>query len=232
MTTCVSAYYPVKNKHGDKYLEWFQNTLSIHCPYVIFTTQYQIPLLQSFRKELPTHFVECDFTEFETYQYKDVMQVHPVHCPSIQLNLIWNEKVFFMQRASIMNPFCSEWFIWVDAGICVYRDTPPPCRPFPDPAKMRRLPQDKFIYSSSQPYRPNDVSPTRYYHHVSGGVFVMHQQMMDDFVSLYKEFLDACKMNSNCIWTEQVVLTHIFKDNPEMFHRLVDGYGAIITKLH
>ena len=58
--TCVSAYFPVKNKHDDKYIEWFKNTLSINCPYVFFTTKNNIELIERFRKDLPTYYIETE----------------------------------------------------------------------------------------------------------------------------------------------------------------------------
>ena len=32
--TCVSGYWEIKNKHGDKFNDWFHNTVQIKCPYV------------------------------------------------------------------------------------------------------------------------------------------------------------------------------------------------------
>jgi len=34
------------------------------------------------------------------------------------------------------------------------------------------------------------------------------------------------------IWTDQVLLTHIYKDHKEMFYKLCDGYGTIIPLLY
>ena len=58
--TCVSSYFPVKNKHSNKYLEWFKNSLAINCPYVFFTNKNNIELIKSFRKDLPTYYIECE----------------------------------------------------------------------------------------------------------------------------------------------------------------------------
>ena len=48
MLTCVSAYFPVKNKHDNKYLEWFENTLSINCPYVFFTNSKSVDIIKKY----------------------------------------------------------------------------------------------------------------------------------------------------------------------------------------
>lgn len=74
MLTCVSSYFPVKNKYGNqKYTEWFKNTLSINCPYVFFTNKDNIELIKSFRKNLPAYYIECEIEDFYTYKYKDKM---------------------------------------------------------------------------------------------------------------------------------------------------------------
>ena len=33
--TCVSGYWNVKNKHDNKFNNWFENTLIINCPYFL-----------------------------------------------------------------------------------------------------------------------------------------------------------------------------------------------------
>lgn len=229
-TTCVSCFFEVKNKHQNKYNEWFNNTLKIKCPYVFFTTKKNIEQIKRFRKDLPTYFIICEIEDFYTYKYKDKMITHKVHCPSVELNLIWNEKIFMIQKAQQINPFNSEWFLWVDAGICVYRDVSPPSSIFPNINKINNLPKDKFVYSSSTYYDANLVTNTNYYHHVSG-TFVIHKSFIPYFVKLYIKYLDYL-VDTNNIWTEQVILTHIYKYNPHLFYKLCDGYGEIFKCLY
>jgi hypothetical protein len=146
---------------------------------------------------------------------------HPEHCPSIELNLIWNEKIFLLQKAIEINPFMSEWFHWIDSDICTYRDRPPKNIP------MSRLdiPINKFIYCSSNPYYPELVTRTSYYHHISG-TYLLHVSMVSTIVDLYKIYLDKL-LDKNNIWSDQIILTHIFKDHSDMFLCLCDGYGEI-----
>jgi hypothetical protein len=228
--TCVSAYFPVKNKHDDAYLSWFKNTLAINCPYVFFTTKEMVDTIKRFRVDLPTYYIECTIEELYTYRYKDKMITHPVHCPSVELNIIWTEKVFMIQRASELNPFNSDWFKWIDAGICVYRTVRPPSIEFPNKEKLSRLPKDKFIYSSSEPYNSDLVTSTNYYHHISG-TYILHKSFIKTFVDIYKHYLDTLLSKKN-IWTEQVIYTHIYKGSPELFYKLADGYGVISQILY
>jgi len=229
--TCVSGYWVVKNKHGENYTnKWLQNTLQINCPYVFFSDKETIKIIKTHRRTLPTFYVEYNIPEFVTNIYKDKIITHPVHCPSVELNLIWNEKIFLIKKALDLNPFSSDFFCWVDAGICVYRNKPPPIAAFPNIDKLYALPKDKFIYSSSMPYDLNKVKTDEYYHHISG-TFIIHKNIIHEFVKLYKEYLDRLIETPN-IWTEQVILTHIFKDHQRLFYKLCDGYGAIFPHLY
>lgn len=228
--TCVSGFWMVKNKHQDKYREWFKNSLKINCPYVFFTDKETIEFIKKYRADLPTYYIECHITEFVTYKYKDKIITHPIHCPSVELNLIWNEKLFLIKKALELNPFKSDFFCWADAGICTYRNVPPPITPFPNINKLDMLPKDKFIYSSSQEYIEKKVNNYDYYHHISG-TFIIHKNIINDFTNMYAQYLDKL-IDTNNIWTEQVILTHIYKDNKNLFYKLCNGYGEIFTYMY
>jgi len=229
--TCVSGYWLVKNKHtGNSYSNWFKNSLAINCPYVFFGNKESIALIKQFRGELPTYYIEYEIENFETYKYKDRMAIHDRHCPSVELNLIWNEKIFMIQKASIVNPFNSSYFSWVDAGHCSYRNSAPPNKPFPDLNKLVKLPQNKFIYTSSDsPYfKPPKLD--EYYHYISG-TYCLHISIINRFSSLYITYLDKL-LNKGGIYTDQVILTYIYNDYPDIFHNLGHGYGEIVPLLY
>ena len=71
--TCVSGYWKITNKHGDQFDKWFHNTLTINCPYVFFTDKETIKIINRYRNNLPTYFVECNIEDFYTYKYKHLM---------------------------------------------------------------------------------------------------------------------------------------------------------------
>jgi hypothetical protein len=154
------------------------------------------------------------------------------HCPSIELNLIWNEKIFMIERALKINPYSSDFFMWIDAGICTFRNKKPPSTPFPNINKLNRLPQDKFIYSSTHNLiYNNNFQKGKYhlYHHVSGTLYILHKNIIDKFVTLYNQYLKL--IDKNDIWTDQVILTHIYKNNKNLFYKFSDGYGSICNNL-
>ena len=226
--TCVSAYYQVKNKHDNSYNEWFKHTLSINLPYVFFTNRETVEFIKSFRKDLPTYFIECDISQFETYKYKDKFATHPGHCPSVELSMIWHEKLFMVEKACELNPFNTDWFHWVDAGVCVYRDTHPPNNV--NTELLKQLPTDKFIFSSSNyHYIPHMVSTNSDYHHIAGTSYILHKTFVNTFIKLYKTYLE--NVSDKCYITDQIILTRIYKDHPELYFKLCRGYGNVTAML-
>ena len=228
--TCVSGYWQIKNKHNNKFNKWFKNTLKINNPYVFFGDKSSIELIKKYRGNLPTYYIELDIKDFVTYPFYNRMITHSIHCPSIDLNLIWNEKIFLIKRALKLNPFNSEFFHWIDAGTCVYRKTKPPSIKFCD-QKIEQLTKAKFIYSSSLDYDEQLINENSYHHHISGTSYIIHKNLIDSFCDIYYNYMDKL-INKNIIWTDQVILTHIFKDNKNLFLKLTDGYGEITPMLY
>ena len=230
--TIVSGYWIVDNKHGDsKYKKWFANTLNINCPYVFFGDKNTIEIMKKYRKNFPTYYVECDVKDFYTYKYLDSFMIDKVHNPSKELNCIWNEKIFLIQKAKNINPFKSSFFTWVDAGICNYRDKPPPSEPFPNINKLKDLPINKFIFTSSDNKNFERKRVGSYYHHISG-TFCMSLGFIDGICEIYKKYLDVFVPRKDNIYTDQVIYTLIYKDRPDLFYKIGHGYGKIIDLLY
>lgn len=228
--TCVTGFWALpQSKHKDRYENWFATSLRLNCPYVFFGTQETIELAKKFRRELPTTYVKLSLEEFES---KSIVgpkfRTDPCHCPSFELGLVWLEKLFLIRRAARMNVFHSDFFCWVDAGICCYRYQAPPEKVFPHPSWTEVLPTDKFIFTSSDDpvFCANNVTETNYYHYVSG-TYLLHTNMVHKIVDMFVQFLRHLSSKANNTWTDQVVLTHMYKEYPDMFYKLGHGYGAL-----
>ena len=231
--TIVSGYWKIKNKHENNFEQWFNNTLSINCPYVFFSDKETIEIIKTYRKELPTYYIECNIEDFHTYKYKDKMITDKFHCPSVELNLIWNEKAFLVKKALKINPFNSEYFCWVDAGICTYRDNKPPNKLFPNIEELNKLPKDKLIYSSSimKTYNDKFMKNNLFNHHICGTSYMLHKNIINDFCIAYETYLEK-HVNKDQIWSDQIILTYMYSEQPHMFYKIADGYGEIIPKLY
>lgn len=128
-TTFVTAYYTIPNKYsnGKKnvYIDWITNFIGfanrIHL--VIFSSEKDLKVLQEIAKESPNiRFVDVPMEQFYTYPYlstfreqKNIDPERDIH--SVELYMIWNEKVSFVQKAMNLNPFNSSHYCWIDIGI-------------------------------------------------------------------------------------------------------------------
>lgn len=229
--TCVTGYWSVKNKHGDSFKNWFANTLNVDHPYVVFCDKERA-VLEEARQNFLTTFVNLPLEQCYLYPKRDKVWTHETHCPSPELNVIWNEKIFLLQRAANLNCYQSEWFLWLDAGICIWRQrhNQPPLRLNRD--VLRELPKNKFIFSSSMAdtFQPEYVVPENYYHHVAGTSFLIHRNVIDQLCFLYSTCLEYL-LAAGATFIDQVVMTYILVQRPDLFYKLAHGYGSVAAKL-
>lgn len=232
-TTIVSGYWSVKGKHSnEKFDSWFKNTLRINCPYIFFGNKESIETAKRIRFDLPTEYVLLELDDFYTNKYKNHIAEHKIHVPSPEVCLIWLEKIFLLQKAKEMNTFNSDYFMWVDAGICVLRNQSPPSEKFTC-EKINLLPKNKFIFTSSEePFDNHCVHSNNYYHYISATAFILHIDFIDEFTEIYKTFLDRFINHYNWVNTEQKILTHMFSEKPELFFKLGEGYGNLLWRLY
>lgn len=228
--TAVSCFYTIPNKHGNKFYKWFRTTLRINCNYVIFTTPNMIPILNKFRNGYPTQYVIQSPIEFKAYSLMGRMITHPEHCPTKELCVLWNEKIAMMEYASKTDIFKSNWFLWIDAGICTFRYHMPPTNPLMNVKILEKLPKNKLIFTSSLEYDPTQIRRDNYYHYISG-TYLIHKTFIPIISTKYYEYMNKLMSPTN-IWTDQVILTHIFKDFPELFYKVGTGYGRLLWFLY
>jgi len=228
--TAVSGYWVVNNKHkSNDFLKWFRNTLSLNCPYVFFGNEQSINMIKSFRGNLPTHYINLEIEDFYTYKYKDLIQTHPIHCPSKELNMIWNEKLYLIHKASELNPFNTEHFAWIDSGICTFRNTKPSPYIFPNFLKFNSLPKDKIICCPTDSPNFNKklaLSDDEYYHYISGN-YIVPKSILQNIIEIYSTYLDKYMKKNDWKYTDQVIWTKIYSDHPHLFHIIGKTYGDI-----
>ena len=236
--TCVSGFWSVNNKHGNKFNDWFKNTLAINCPYVFFTSNDTSNDIKKYRKQYPTYFIEKNITDFKTYKLNINInnKIDSIHVPSKELGLIWLEKMNLVMEASTINPYKSEWFCWIDSGICIYRDKTPPSSPFPNPKKMNLLSKTQINYSTSENISNDDLNKIKewqYIHNIAGTAFILHISLIKNIYDLFYKYLNKCTNETNefICFSDQCIWTRIYADYPKLFNKIGNGYGNIINEL-
>jgi hypothetical protein len=223
----ISGYWMVKNKYTHhKYDQWFNNSLRINqTTYFFCEDQESINYIKSFRGDLPTIYSNYSIENFNANKFFKPNWVHPNYVPSEELGKIWHEKIHLMKKVKNMDNEKRQFYVWVDAGICVFRDKAPPNSRL-NLKDINSLPHDKLCYSD--PGDGNEI------HNFSGGVLIMHRDMVDKIYDLYMEHLSKCdeKFNDWRCGIDQVIFTEMMKDRPDMFLKIASGYGMSLVKLY
>ena len=127
--TLVTSWFPLgaASKHGhNQYIEWMTTFLSaVTSPVVVFTTEEGKKDVESCRGDLPIDYIIYDdiwnypwlqrngiIESYTSRQYE--LDEDKFHTPS--LYAVWNSKSAMVLDVIKLNPFCSEYFFWVDIG--------------------------------------------------------------------------------------------------------------------
>lgn len=226
--TIVTGYWKVSSKHThSSYDEWFRTTLAISAPTVVY---YSSPEVREVFEMHRAAAVPPASTTYERVSGPEAFGVtygehwtHAVHVPTDDVGRIWISKPAMMNRAANVNVYNTSWFAWVDAGITPYRHAPPPAERWPREDLLRSLPIDKVIYSGTHDS----------YHDFAGTAFMYHGSIAALVLQRFGETLERCRSEIDD-WrcgNDQYLFTQMREAHPDMFHRIGNGYGAVVVML-
>jgi len=134
--TFVTALYDISREEHDgrsysQYQVWFERTLSIPVPMVIYTEPCNQSMVERARKGYPTHVVYTDVSDVPFYHTRQQVEhiirhtgftkriQHPHGLENRCFNYIpiVNSKFVWMSRAIQENYFQTDMFFWIDAGL-------------------------------------------------------------------------------------------------------------------
>jgi len=244
MITVVSGYWDLKTSKYDKetYEKWMENSLSINAPYVFFCEDEHIDLIKKLRP-YPTMFIKKSINDFyfkNKYNFTSDY-THEKHCPSVELGLIWLEKIRLVKEASEKDNYGNEWYAWLDSGICTFRDNKAPSEVWPNPKKIFKLKKNALNYTRAIESKGLDLNVLKNseYIHIVTGTWIIHKSMINKLLNLFERYFNAVrdeslKNNKNyflCL-SDQVVWTRMFLEKPNFFNRMGDDYGKIVNVLY
>lgn len=164
MATIVTCYFKldVSKASHELYSEWMKNMLANNNPMVIFCDHHSAPVIKELRPNNDnTKIIVMSYEDFYCYKYVTVFVQHTRIDPekrvghSIPLYLIWNEKSNFLKRAVELNPFSTDYFLWVDIGC--FREQNTQYLNWPNPAKIAALPKNKMLLLSVYPFTRQEL---------------------------------------------------------------------------
>jgi len=219
--TIVSGYWNVKNKNDNKYDTWFNNSLKINQRYIFFCEENNIEYIKKFRNNYETIFIVHPLNSFYSAKYANDEWIVPVHVPSKELGMIWNEKMNLLKLAKdydIKNNTSTDFYMWIDAGICTYRNKLPPQQKL-ELKNINMLPHDKICYSLV-----NNI--------VAGGDILMHKNIIDNIFNIYYNELQNCNIKNTLCGSDQEIFTIIKNKHPELFYQIGSDWGQTLKILY
>jgi len=178
---------------------------------------------------------------------------HPRDCPSISLGCVWDGKISILSRAAVEHPDY-DLYAWVDVGMHASGTSGEIFRghgqkPWPHPKKLAMLPLDKISISHSG-VNCNKMwnKPFEFWHCAAATAFVVPRSILFTVEKLFYSKLEECIEHwqhhnktyverdetyfggYGCL-SEQMILSVIARENPELFNWVGHGWGKIAANL-
>ena len=230
-TTIVTAYFQLnvsKASHAT-YTKWMKNMLDIQNPMVIFCDAVSKPTIESLRTG-ETTIIETTFKDFYTYKYSKTFaehyaldkEKHVGH--NMLLYMIWSEKSHFLKRAIELNPFNTDYFLWVDIGC--FRVPNTQYINWPNPEKVAALDKSKVLMLSVVPFTPGelncntlDLLPSfQNLNRIGGTIFGGSKDVLLTWHDKYYEMLEHFISIGRFIGKDQSIMNSVYLLNRELVH--------------
>uniref|UniRef100_A0A6C0JJ45 Nucleotide-diphospho-sugar transferase domain-containing protein n=1 Tax=viral metagenome TaxID=1070528 RepID=A0A6C0JJ45_9ZZZZ len=241
--TFSTAWYVFKSKFDTStYESWIDNLLSnVNAYYLVVYTdvagsQYIEKYLSNPRIKMIIKPVE----EFFTYQFKDYWVYNHSQNHLLneridwQLNMLWSEKISFVNETKKNNYFGTKWFGWTDIGYFRDSSNKDLLRDWPNAEKIDQLCKDKVYYACINNridyintlaqiiQDKNDWGLPRteippYQVSVAGGFFICHNSKVEWWNNTYYERLSNYFQHGYLVKDDQIVIVDCIFSEEEHF---------------
>ena len=260
LITFSTCWYIVKSKFSiEQYLEWIHNLFSIinNFNLVIYTDINGYNSLKSLiltnkfiKNQDKIRFIIKPMEDFYGYKYKDAwIKNHNTSQLSLhkkidwQLNMLWNEKIHFVNETIRNKYFTTMYYGWCDIGyfrnltaakMSLLTDWPSPTKMLKSPNKIHYgcVQTNPGKYNGLQ----NDITThyNRHYNNLkktapissekiedicfSGGFFILTKPLAEIYGRLFDIKLQYYFQNGFTIKDDQQIIMDCIFTNPQLFH--------------
>lgn len=225
----------------DEYLKWFDITLKLKCPMILFVTEDLQEFVEERRRNIPTEIIVESVEELPYYYLKDqldsiieskqyrekISDPNRIECQHSMYSIVQYSKFKWLQRAIEENPFNSKFFFWMDAGASRFFEGYDLSQDYPSINALEALNEmgDKFLLQMNMEYYKDlaqaSTLPDEYLldnrSYVLGSMFGGTKQGIINVCFEIEDIL-LNKMISNAfVNNEQISLGYLVKTKPELF---------------
>lgn len=246
--TFSSCFFNFNSKfHANTYSEWMKNFFSIVNDFylVVYTNQESIHHIQANVNNNPRiKIIVQQVEEFYNYKYKDFWIKN--HKKNLllkdridwQVNMLWSEKLWFVNQTAKKNYFNTEYFGWCDIGYFRNRKSQDTniedLKNWSNPQSLANLDWTKIHYGCvnnnieqlnelrntilkknesglpATPINQNQVS-------FAGGFFLIHKNKIDWWCKTYEKKLSTYFHNDYLVKDDQLIVADCIFSNMEHF---------------
>jgi len=242
--TFVTALYNIQREtQGDgrkwtDYLEWFRETLRLPFPMMVFVPSELEAFVKEHRTGFPKTMVVIQELEEIPYAYLAEKMASILASPEYQgriqapqrvecklpfYSLVQFSKFKWLRKAVTLNPFDSEYFYWIDAGISRFIPNIP-VRTF---VKELRIPKKKLHIQCNYEHRSYQVTENYLWEAqclLCGTSFGGDKEALMEIDELVEGVLRKM-VGMNLSNNEQIALGYIEKRHPRLFHLVLNDSG-------
>jgi hypothetical protein len=241
--TIVTAFFDIHRETKgdgrklDDYIQWIQKTLQLNCNLFIVTESTFVPLM---KRPYPTYIKEDTLENAAYYKYlpqmKEILEsdaykkriAYPtrIECILPEYNVIQYSKFGWLEEAIRLNPFQTDYFFWMDAGISRFFGDMDITKPYPS-----RIPSNKFIIQKRHDLDHFCMDDLQWKadNLVKGTMFGGHKESVlcicKKVEGVFQWMLSQQNVNN-----EQIALALVYRDSKELFYIVEDSYTHLQFK--
>lgn len=245
--TFVTCWYKMKSKFNVKtYEEWMKNFLNNvkNFNLVIYTNKESYSLVERYKENENITIVLKEFEEFKTFKHdwaknherNDLLNGKKNHNIDSRLNMLWNEKISFVDDAIKKKIYETDWYGWCDIGY--FRSATFDIKKWPNPKKIETLNKDKIYYArvansisinnlvklilnKNEYGLPVKEIPADQVS-IAGGFFILDKSKIDWWVNTYYETLNLYFKHRYLVKDDQIIIINSIVDNLKNFEIVME----------
>ena len=259
--TVVSALFNIDRVDGrkwDEYLKWFDKTLQLKVPMILFITEDLVEFVEERRGDLPTELIVDTIDDIPYYHLKDEIQdildseeykenisdPDRIECKQAMYSVIQYSKFPWIKYAVEKNPHDTDYFFWLDAGGSRFFDNFDLTEQWPSKEACKSLEEmgESFLLQMNCDYYPDlynaDELDIDYLYdnrsYVLGSLFGGHKNKIPSVCDLVEDVLINEMINKKNVNNEQIALGYIIKkysDEFSLYERTTGKHMALFTEL-
>jgi hypothetical protein len=245
MLTLSSCFYIIKSKFDvNIYIQWINNFISIcnNFNLVIYTNDESVVHIKTYNNPRIKIIIK-PIEQFYCYKYRDSwIKNHQQNMllnaiTGWELNMLWSEKIAFVQETATNHYFNTEYYGWCDIGY--FRNRPNDTNTsklssWPNNDKIVNLDKNMVYYACINNSRPYINALVRLINHraecglpinpippdqasISGGFFLLHCNKIEWWSSLYYSTLERYFINGYLVKDDQIILADCIFSNISKF---------------